>query len=118
MLLVFSESAVWAVLLATLGTMNAQVAPDAVITQVITEKSLSMRYEIEAAEAAIDACAANQVHATVVIVDARGNTRLQMVGDRGRGMEQALLVHLFERVVLLEVESHVAISRSSRSRLV
>jgi uncharacterized protein GlcG (DUF336 family) len=83
MLYLSARSAVLAALLATLGTLKAQVAPDAVLTQVITEKSLSMRYEIEAADAAIGACAANQVHAIVVIVDARGNTKLQMVGDRG-----------------------------------
>jgi uncharacterized protein GlcG (DUF336 family) len=68
--------------LLALGTGNAQVAPDAVRTQIITEKSLSLRYEIEAATAAVDACAANHVHPIVVIVDSRGNTKLQMVGDR------------------------------------
>jgi uncharacterized protein GlcG (DUF336 family) len=70
-------------LLSTLGISNGQVTPDAVLTQVITEKSLSLRYAIEAGQAAIDACSANHLRAIAVIVDARGNTRLQMVGDRG-----------------------------------
>jgi len=59
-------------------------AQDAVLSQTVTIKSLAMRYQIEAGEAAIGACAANQVHATVVIVDSAGNTRLQMVGDGGK----------------------------------
>jgi uncharacterized protein GlcG (DUF336 family) len=78
-----TTSAVSAALLVALEIANAQVAPDAVVTQVISEKSLALHYEIEAAEAAIDACAANQVRAIVVIVDTRGNTKLQMVGDLG-----------------------------------
>ena len=78
-----TTSAVSAALLAALKIASAQVAPDAVVTQAITEKSLALHYEIEAAEAAIDACAANHLRAIVVIVDARGNTKLQMVGDRG-----------------------------------
>jgi uncharacterized protein GlcG (DUF336 family) len=62
--------------------MNAQAAPDAVLSQVITEKSLSLHYEIDAANAVIDTCTQHHVHAIVVIVDNRGNTKLQMVGDR------------------------------------
>jgi uncharacterized protein GlcG (DUF336 family) len=49
---------------------------------VITEKSISLRYEIDAAQTAVDTCALNSVRAIVVIVDTRGNTMLQMVGDR------------------------------------
>ena len=33
---------------------------------------------------------------------------LQMVGDRGRRMEDALPVHLFERIVFLQIERHLS----------
>jgi uncharacterized protein GlcG (DUF336 family) len=72
-----------AAVVAGFSLLNAQVAPDAVLTHVITERSLSLRYEIESANAAIQTCALEHVHATVVIVDSRGNTKLQMVGDGG-----------------------------------
>ena len=60
------------------------MAQDAVVSQTTTIKSLAMRYQVESGEAAIDACAARQVRATVVIVDCAGNTRMQMIGDGGK----------------------------------
>jgi uncharacterized protein GlcG (DUF336 family) len=54
-------------------------ASDGVLT--VTQKLLSERLMVEAAQAAIDACAANNIHVHVVIVDTAGNTRLLIVGD-------------------------------------
>jgi uncharacterized protein GlcG (DUF336 family) len=74
----------WAGIAALSSALSAaaQVAPEIVQTRLITEKSIAMSYEIEAAKAAIDACSLDHVRAVVVIVDSRGNTMLQMVGDR------------------------------------
>jgi len=47
----------------------------------ITQKVLPLRYEFEAAQAVIQACAAKGFHVSVVIVDAYGNTKLMMVSD-------------------------------------
>jgi uncharacterized protein GlcG (DUF336 family) len=71
-----------AALSSALSAAGAQVAPEVVQTRLITEKSIAMRYEIEAAKAAIDACSSDHVRAVVVMVDSLGNTMLQMVGDR------------------------------------
>lgn len=47
----------------------------------ITEKVLPLHLEVKAAQAVIQACAARQLHVSVVVVDAYGNTKLVMVSD-------------------------------------
>jgi uncharacterized protein GlcG (DUF336 family) len=64
---------------AMLLTAQAVGANDGVLT--VTQKLLSERLMVEAAQAAIDACAANNIHVHVVIVDTAGLTRLLLIGD-------------------------------------
>lgn len=80
---IFKSVTLPAAFVAAMSPVQAQVAPDAVLTQPVTLKSLSLKYQLEAGQAAIDACAANHVPATVVIVDSGGNVRMQMVSDDG-----------------------------------
>lgn len=60
---------------------NLPVDPNVVRTDVTTIRSLTMAYSMEAAQAALDACAATDPHVAVVIVDTAGNPRLIMVAD-------------------------------------
>jgi uncharacterized protein GlcG (DUF336 family) len=83
MVSVLTRSAALAAFLVGVAEVDAQAIQGPVLSQTITEQSLSLRYEIEAAETAVDLCEANHLHAVVVIVDSRGNTKLQMVGDQG-----------------------------------
>ena len=47
----------------------------------LTEHVLPMQLEIDAAQAAVAACAEGNFHISVVIVDAYGNTKLTLVSD-------------------------------------
>jgi uncharacterized protein GlcG (DUF336 family) len=49
----------------------------------LIQKVLPLRLELEAAQAVIQACAAKQYHVSVVIVDLAGNTKLVLVSDGG-----------------------------------
>jgi len=49
-----------------------------------TLKVLTMRAQLEAAQTAIDTCAASNVHVHVWMVDANGNTTLFLLGDGTR----------------------------------
>lgn len=60
---------------------NLPADPSVVRTDVTTIRSLTMTYSMEAAQAALDACAATDPHVAVVIVDTAGNPRLIMVAD-------------------------------------
>jgi uncharacterized protein GlcG (DUF336 family) len=64
---------------AMLMATQAVGANDGVLT--VTQKLLSEHLMVEAAQAAIDSCAANNVHVHVVIVDTAGLTRLLLIGD-------------------------------------
>ena len=57
------------------------MAPGVVRTDVTTIRSLGMKYSMEAAQAALDACAVTNPHVAVVLVDTAGNIRLIMVAD-------------------------------------
>jgi uncharacterized protein GlcG (DUF336 family) len=50
-------------------------------SELLTEKALPLRVEIEAAQAAIDSCAAKHVAVHAYVVDALGNIKLLLVGD-------------------------------------
>jgi uncharacterized protein GlcG (DUF336 family) len=63
------------------GQNNPQVDPDLVRTDVTTIRSLKYQYSMQAAQAALDACAATDPKVAVVIVDTQGNARLIMVAD-------------------------------------
>jgi uncharacterized protein GlcG (DUF336 family) len=65
-----------------LSGVQMAVAQEGLITQ--TVKTLTQRAEFEAAQAAIDTCAAKNVHIHVFIVDANGNTKFFVVGDGSR----------------------------------
>jgi uncharacterized protein GlcG (DUF336 family) len=58
---------------------SAGAADEAVLTR--TQKILSERLAVEAAQAAIDFCAASNVHVHVIIMDADLNLRLLLIGD-------------------------------------
>lgn len=61
--------------------VSPAVAAGVVRTDVSTIYSLSMQYSIEAAQAALAACAVTNPHVAVVVVDTGGNPRLIMVAD-------------------------------------
>ena len=50
-------------------------------TGLLTERVLPLRLSLEAAQAAIEACAAGGFHVSVVITDQYGNTKLELVSD-------------------------------------
>lgn len=64
---------------AALVGVHAHAADEAVLT--VTQKVLSAKLQVEAAQTAIEFCAANNIRAHVVIVDAQSNVRLLLVGD-------------------------------------
>ena len=69
-----------ALLLSTfLAAAYANAADPALITR--TQKILSERLAVEAAQTAIDSCAASNVHVHVIIMDADLNMRLLLIGD-------------------------------------
>jgi uncharacterized protein GlcG (DUF336 family) len=64
--------------------VGPHVADGVVRTDVNTIRALTMEYSIKAAQAALDACAANDPRVAVVVVDSAGNQRLIMVADGAR----------------------------------
>jgi uncharacterized protein GlcG (DUF336 family) len=66
----------------TLGAgLAAMTAPAAYAQALLTQKVLPLRLETDAAQAAIDACAAGNFHVSVVIVDADGNAKAMLLAD-------------------------------------
>ena len=83
----FTRMSVAIVVLATIellaqDTANTKAPQQGVITK--TVKVLTMRAQLEAAQAAIDTCATSNAHIHVWIVDANGNTTLFLLGDGSR----------------------------------
>jgi uncharacterized protein GlcG (DUF336 family) len=79
------------------GALSTAKAQD---EKLVVHKTLSLRLEIEAAQAAIDACAAKKVNVHVFVMDAEGNPRLLLIPDgahwetldgaRGKGYTAAI----------------------------
>ena len=63
------------------GGQALNLPPGIVRTDVSTVRALTYQYSLQAAQAAIDACAATDPHIAVVVVDTAGNPRLIMVAD-------------------------------------
>lgn len=65
------------------GTIALSAASYARADTLLTEHVLPLRLELQAAQAAIEACAAQNFHVSVAIVDRYGNTRATLVSDGG-----------------------------------
>jgi uncharacterized protein GlcG (DUF336 family) len=72
------------------GQSSPPVAPGVVRTDVVTLRALTMQYSMEAAQAALAACASTNPHVAVVVVDTAGNPRLILVAD---GAKSSLVDH-------------------------
>jgi uncharacterized protein GlcG (DUF336 family) len=70
----FKHLLVLIILVIGLGNVGAQ-------DKLLTSKVLPLQLEIEAAQAAIDACATKHVAVHAYVVDALGNIKLLLVGD-------------------------------------
>jgi uncharacterized protein GlcG (DUF336 family) len=70
----------WVLLLASLTIPNAAKPQD----KLLVEKVLPLRVEIEAAQTAIETCAAKHIAVHSYVVDALGNIKLLLVGDGAR----------------------------------
>jgi len=68
---------------AAIALLGMGAAHGVIADELLTEKVLPLSLEVEAAQAAIQACAAKQFHISVAIVDAYGNTKLELVSDGG-----------------------------------
>ena len=68
-------------LLVAAALLTAAYAATAQDEKLITKKQLPLKLEIEAAQAAIDACAANHVAIHVFVMDAEANIRLLLISD-------------------------------------
>lgn len=64
--------------IALVASIHASGAQD---EKLLTKKTLPLRLEIAAAQAAIDACAAKKVAIHVYVMDADGNVRLLLIPD-------------------------------------
>jgi uncharacterized protein GlcG (DUF336 family) len=75
------------VLLACVSPSRGQEPRNAVQVETITIRSLTLEYQLKAANAAIGRCKAEGHPAAVVLVDDKGNVRLQMAGDHARSSD-------------------------------
>jgi uncharacterized protein GlcG (DUF336 family) len=69
---------------------SSAVTPGVVRTDVVTLRALTHKYSMQAAQAALNACASTDPHIAVVVVDTAGNPRLIMVAD---GAKSSLVDH-------------------------